>query len=119
MQSTLSSTSFIGTRRLYNNILKAVTTQIVPPQMFRINDDAHRRKARLLTNNYLEPIQALGYLNDYYVVCDLTNNTPETLNERKFILSIYLQATPDTEFYVVNAVYVGNSVEIQEIINGQ
>lgn len=119
MQSTLSSTSFIGTRRLYNNILKAVTTQIVPPQMFRINDDAHRRKARLLTTNYLEPIAGLGYLNDYYVVCDLTNNTPETLNERKFILSIYLQATPDTEFYVVNAVYVGNNVQIQEIINGQ
>lgn len=119
LQASLSSTSFVGTRRLYNNIIKAITTQVLPPQQFRINDATHRNKARILTNNYLEPIQTLGYLNDFYVVCDETNNTGTTMNERKFILDVYLQPTPDAEFLVLNLVYVGQTTQIQELINGQ
>ena len=119
MQAALSSTSFVGTRRLYNNIIKAGITQILPPQQFRIIDDAHMRKARLLFNNYLEPIQSLGYLNDFYVVCDDTNNTGITKNERRFVVDVYLQATPDAEFISFNLSYVGSNVTITELINGQ
>jgi phage tail sheath protein FI len=119
MQAALSSTSFIGTRRLYNNIIKAIITQVLPLQQFKINDTAHQNKAKLLCNNYLEPIQSLGYLNDFYVVCDDTNNTPITLNEHKFIMTTYLQATPDSEFIELNAVFVGNNVTISQLINGQ
>jgi len=119
LQASQSSTSFVGTRRLYNYIINGITTQILRKQEFKINDVPHRNTARILVEDFLNPIAARGYLNDYYVVCDLNNNTPQSLNARQFVIDVYLQANPDSEFIVANLIFVGNNVQISTIVQGQ
>jgi hypothetical protein len=118
LQVTNSSLSFVGTRRMYNYIINIILTQILKQQEFRMNDAAHRDKARSLTDNVLLPIKNAGYLNDYYVVCDTTNNTTTTMDQRQFILTVYLQPTPDSEFTILNMVYLGQSVDISLLVSG-
>lgn len=97
LQVDLSDTSFVGTRRLYNKIIKTVIQQVLRRQEFKNNDEAHRLRAKSLTENLLTPILGLQLLREAVVVCDTSNNTDLILDQRKFILDIYVKVTPNSQ----------------------
>ena len=113
---TNSDTSYIGTRRLYNRIIDTVKTQVLRQQVFKLNNDTNQRLAYTLTNDFMRPILAGGYLEQYTVVCDDTNNTSLVKNQRKFILSIYLTATPNSQEVILQFVRLASGQVIADFL---
>lgn len=107
--SSMTDTSYIGTRRLYNYIAKNVIEQVMKLQDFKLNDSIHRLKARIMINDFLSPIKAASWIRDYAVVCDETNNTDIILQQRKFVVTIYIQVTPNSQRTVLQLVRVGQT----------
>jgi len=97
LKVSLSDTSYIHTRRLYNLIIDNVRRQILCKQVFKLNDDIHRFLVKVQTEEILNPILAQNLLEKAPVVCDLTNNTDRVREQRKFILDIYVTATPNSQ----------------------
>jgi len=98
LKISLSDTSYVGTRRLYNLIIEKIIKNILRRQEFKNNDDFHRLKARSMADDYMRPIASRQFLRDYYVQCDTNNNDDTVLEQRKFILDVYVKVTPNSQF---------------------
>ncbi len=94
---TLSHDSFIGTSRLFNFIMKNIVDQVLTFQITKLNDGIHRRLAVQKAKLILDPIKAAGFLDDYVIVCDESNNdsTARTLRQFKFALAVW--PTPNSQ----------------------
>jgi len=113
--TSMTDTSYIGTRRLYNHITKNVIEQVMKLQDFKLNDAPHRLKAKIMINDFIAPIKAAGWIRDYAVVCDETNNTNTVLQQRKFIVTIYIQVTPNSQRTTLQLVRVGQTQVISSL----
>lgn len=118
MQTTNSDTSFVGTRRLYNFMIDTIMKQILKKQEFKINDAAHRLKAQTLTTTFIEPIFNGGWIRDFLVVCDESNNDSPVLDAREFVLDVYVKITPTSEFTLLNLIRVSQSQILANLIQG-
>jgi len=116
LQVSLSDTSYVGTRRLYNLIIKNVTRQVLKKQEFKNNDTYHRFKAKSMVDDFLVPILGGEYLREAYVKCDEENNGDEVLEQRKFILDIYVKATTNSQFVVLRLTKVSQTMVLAEMI---
>jgi len=116
LQRSLSDTSFVGTRRLYKLIQKNIIRQILRRQEFKNNDAYHRYKAKAMAEDMLSPIVALQLLREVAVVCDETNNDNIALEQRKFILSIYVKVTPNSQFVILNFTRLSQTQTIAEFL---
>jgi phage tail sheath protein FI len=118
LQTTNNDSSFVGTRRLYNYIDDVVQRQVLKLQEFRVNDSNHRLKARTLCNSFLEPIQADGWIREFVVVCDSSNNSDDVLDRREFIIDIYIKVMPNSQFTLMNLRRVSQSTVITSLLTG-
>jgi len=116
--TSLSDYSYIPHSRQADYCISNVISQVLVYQNVKLNDIAHRRKVASKTSAIINPLLAPPntLLNDAAVICDLTNNTPTTLSQRKFILSVYVQFTPFSEYIVFNFVNVGQTTTVSEAI---
>jgi hypothetical protein len=97
MQISLSDTSYIHTRRLYNYILDNVESQVLFKQVFKLNDPLHQLQVKTNCEAIVNPLVDQGLLNYASVVCDSTNNTAAEKNQRNFRVDIYVQAATSSE----------------------
>lgn len=104
LQVSLSDTSFIHTRRIYNFILDNVVNQVLRQQVFKFNDDLHQIQVKTKTEAIVDPLVAQNLLVQATVVCDNTNNTNAVKNQRKFVVDIYVIAQPDSEEVILTLV---------------
>lgn len=102
MQTTLSDTSYIGTRRLYNLLLETISKQVLRRQVFKNNDTFHRLKAFNVVDTLLTPVRAGEFLFDYRIQCDLDNNDAPVRNQRQFVLDVYVQAQTNSQEVLLN-----------------
>ena len=116
LQVTNSDTSFIGTRRVYKYILEVVSKQILRKQEFKINDPLHRLMAKVQTDEFIQPIASDGWIREFRVVCDQSNNNDTVLNNREFILDLYIKITPNSQWIKLRLTRVGQSVNIEDLI---
>ncbi len=96
-QVTLSDTSYVGTRRVYKYIMKNIAEQVLRLQEFKNNDIPHRRTAKVKTEAILRPVRREGGISDFRVVCDASNNTADVLNQRQFLLDVYVIAMANSQ----------------------
>ena len=61
-------------------------------------------KAKTLSDEIIQPIEDGQYINDFRVICDETNNTDSVRNSRRFVLTVLIQATPNSQFVTLNFV---------------
>lgn len=117
LQVTNSDTSFVGTRRLYNYIIDNVQKQVLKKQEFKLNDPQHRLLATLLTNEFLNPIVSNSYLREAVVVCNESNNTDIILNQRKFVLDIYVKVTPNSQVNLLRLTRLSQTQTIAQFVS--
>jgi len=117
LQVTNSDTSFIGTRRLYNYMIDNIIKQVLKKQEFKLNDPQHRLLATLLTNEFISPIVNNGYLREAVVVCNESNNTNEILNQRKFVLDIYVKVTPNSQVNLLRLTRLSQTQTIAQFVS--
>lgn len=97
MQVSLSDTSFIGTRRVYKYLIKNIQEQVLRLQEFKNNDASHRLSARVKAEAIINPVVRDNGIYDAKVVCDTSNNTADVLNQREFILDVYVIAQANSQ----------------------
>lgn len=112
-----TDTSFIHTRRLYNYLMDKIEKEVLKQQIFKLNDEFHRLRASLLTNDIVNPVLNDGLLNDVYVQCDEGNNGKDVLNRREFVLDVFVMATTSSEFVTLKVTRLAQGQVISQLIN--
>ncbi len=115
LQVTKSDTSFVGTRRLYKYMLDVISKQILRKQEFKINDPLHRLMAKVQTESFVSPIKADGWIRDFKIVCDESNNNDDVLNNRQFILDFYVKITPNSQWIILRLTRLAQNINIEDI----
>lgn len=118
LQVSMSDTSYIGTKRLYKYIIKNIVLQILRKQEFKINDPDHRMKAKLMADDFMSPIYAAQYLREYHVICDESNNNDVMLEQRKFIIDIYVKVAPNSQFTLLKLTRMSQGMTLADILPG-
>jgi len=101
LQTQNTSLTRVNVRRLLIN-LKNFISKISNNFIFEQNTPALREQFLSLVNPYLSIVQQQEGLNNFQVIMDDSNNTPETINNNQLIGQIYLQPTKTVEFIVLD-----------------
>lgn len=115
-QSTiLSDYSYTIHSDLADFIIKNVEEQILPQQIGKPNDELHRTNVRAKAELIMESVDQ--YLEEYDVKCDLGNNTDDIRAQRKFVLTIGVIFTPNSQ--KIDFIFVNSRVgtDITQVIN--
>jgi len=117
-QVSLSDTSYIGHRRMYNYILQKIINDVLKKQVFKNNDVLHRTRAKAMIDDFIRStVYAVGAIREWQTVCDTTNNTDAILNQRKFIVDLYVKVTPNSQTVHLKLTRVGQGQVIADLIN--
>jgi hypothetical protein len=116
-QSTLSDYAYIGQSSLADWIVELIETQVLPLQLGKTIDDFHMGQVKGKCESVLNSVS--NWLEDFYVLCDRTNNTADTLQQQKFILTCAVKFTPYSNTIEFNFVATPQGVTVEEYIKKQ
>jgi hypothetical protein len=118
-QVSLSDTSFVGHRRMYNYVLEKIINQVLRKQVFKNNDVIHRTRAKAQIDDFIRSTAfAAGAIREWETVCDTTNNTDAILNQRKFIVDLYVKVTPNSQTVHLKLTRLGQGQVIADLVSG-
>jgi len=116
-QVSLSDVSYVGARRMYNYVLESVINGVLKKQVFKNNDIPHRAKAKAMIDDFIQStVYAVGAIREWLTVCDETNNTDAVMDQRKFIVDLYIKVTPTSEQVHLKLTRVGQNTVISELV---
>ena len=78
--------SYIGQSSLTDTILELIVKNVLPPRIGKLIDDTTYSAVRSECNTILRTYSQ--WLEDYYVLCDDTNNTDETKNAQRLQVAV-------------------------------
>lgn len=110
-----SSFDRINVRRLFIVLSKTIS-RAADSFLFEFNDEFTRSQFKNLVEPYLRDVQGRRGIEDFRVVCDETNNTPQVIDSNRFVGDIYIRAPKSTNFIQLNFVSVGRNVSFNEIV---
>ena len=105
----------INVRRLLIVMQKAISTA-AKFQLFELNDEITRTVFVNSVEPYLRDILSRRGLNAFKVVCDETNNTPEVIDNNRFVGDIYVQPARSINYIDLNFIITRTGVDFAEII---
>jgi len=114
LQSKPSAFDRINVRRLFNVLEKSVSTA-AKFQLFEFNDEFTRAQFKNLVEPFLRNVKGRRGLEDFLVVCDLTNNTSQVINSNQFVADIYIKPARSINFITLNFIATRSGVEFTEI----
>jgi len=104
----------INVRRLFIVVKKAVKSYS-QGLLFELNDAFTRSQFTNAVNQYLSNVQARRGLEEFKVIADTSNNTPQVLNNKQFVGDILIRPLNSINFIRLNFVAVRAGVEFSEI----
>lgn len=105
----------INVRRLFIALRKSIS-RMSKYFLFEFNDPITQAQFRNIVNPYLRDIQGRRGVQEFYVQCDSTNNTPERVDRNEFHASIYIKPTRVAEFIYLDFVALRSGVEFAEVV---
>jgi len=105
----------INVRRLFIVLEKAISTA-AKFTLFEFNDAFTRSQFVNLVDPFLRDVQARRGIQDFRVVCDETNNTPDVIDRNEFVGDIFIKPNRAINFIQLNFVAVRSGVEFSEIV---
>jgi hypothetical protein len=105
----------INVRRLFITVEKAIS-QSARFSLFEFNDEFTRSQFKNLVVPYLRDVQARRGIQDFLVVCDATNNTPERIDRNEFWGDIYIKPNRSINFIQLNFVAVRTGVQFSTVV---
>ena len=82
--------------------------------IFEQNDDTTRNSFVSMVTPLLDGIKANRGIEDYRVICDTSNNTPQVIANNEFVATIMLKPLYSAEFVYLSFVSVGATVSFEE-----
>jgi hypothetical protein len=107
----------INVRRLFILLEKSVAN-MAKGFLFEFNDAFTRSRFSASVESFMRDIQGRGGVQDFAVVCDDSNNTPEVVDRNEFRGDIYVKPSRSINFIQLQFVAVRSGVEFSEIIGG-
>ena len=105
----------INVRRLFIVLEKSIA-RAARSSLFEFNDEFTRAAFINIVEPYLRDVKGRRGVYDYRVICDTTNNTPEVIDQNKFVGDIYIKPARSINFIQLNFVAVRTGVAFEEII---
>ena len=113
-QQKKSALDRINVRRLLLYIENSVEPSLVP-FLFEGNTAKTRLRAFSIVDNFMNGVLAGGGVTKYEVVCDDTNNTPQSIDNNEMNLDIYVQPTKTIEYIRMNVIVTRTGVSFSEV----
>ena len=104
----------INVRRLFIALEKAIATA-AQYQLFEFNDAFTRAQFRSMVEPFLRDVQGRRGITDFRVVCDETNNDPNTIDQNRFVASIFIKANRSINHIELSFVAVRTGISFDEI----
>jgi len=92
-----SSFDRINVRGLFNTIERAMS-RAARSSLFEFNDPFTRNAILAMFNPYLSTVKAGRGIDDFLVICDTTNNTPDIISRNELVVDIYIRPAYAAEF---------------------
>lgn len=108
----LSVYSSIGQSSLADTLIELIENNVLPSIIGKLIDETSFSVVRSGCNSILNAYSQ--YLEDWYVLCDSSNNTAETRNQQKLILSVGVVFKGYAEKIVFNFVSYVNGTNVEE-----
>ena len=105
----------INVRRLFIVLEKSIA-RAARSSMFEFNDQFTRAQFINLVEPFLRDVQGRRGITDFRVVCDGTNNTPNTIDSNQFVGDIYIKPARSVNFIQLNFVAVRTGVSFEEVV---
>jgi len=105
----------INVRRLFILLEKAIANA-AKFQLFEFNDEFTRSQFVSMVEPFLRDIQGRGGIQDFAVVCDASNNTPQVVDSNQFRGDIFVKPSRSINFIQLNFVAVRSGVEFSEVV---
>ena len=104
----------INVRRLFILLEKAIANA-ARFQLFEFNDEFTRSQFVSMVEPFLRDIQGRGGIQDFAVVCDASNNTPQVVDSNSFRGDIFVKPSRSINFIQLNFVAVRSGVSFSEV----
>lgn len=114
LQSMASALSNVNVRRLLNFIEKSISIAALY-SVFEPNDKILWDRLREMVERFLKPIRAGRGLYSFTVVCDESNNVPETIAAGDTILDVYLDPVIPAKRIYLNAIVTKTGANFREL----
>jgi phage tail sheath protein FI len=114
LQNRPSAFDRINVRRLFIVLEKAISTAS-KFLLFEFNDAFTRAQFVQLVSPYLRDVVGRRGIQDFRVVCDDSNNTPQVIDSNGFVGDIYIKPNRSINFIQLNFVATPTGVSFSEV----
>lgn len=104
----------INVRRLFITIEQALE-RAAQAQLFELNDELTRANFRNIVEPFLRDIEAKRGLYGFLVICDITNNTPDVIDNNEFRADIFLKPAKSINYVTLTFVATRTGVSFEEV----
>lgn len=111
-----SSFDRVNVRGLFNYLERSLS-KMAKYQVMELNDAFTRNSIVSMIKPFLSTVKSGRGVQDFLVVCDETNNTPQVIAQNQLIVDIYIKPTYVAEFILLRFTNAGTK-NFSEIISG-
>ena len=115
LQAQPSAFDRINVRRLFI-VLEKTIREAAKYSLFEFNDAFTQAQFVALVTPFLRDVQGRRGIQDFKVVCDSTNNTPNVVNSNQFVGDIYIKPARSINFIQLNFVAVRTGVDFTTVV---
>ncbi len=105
----------INVRRLFLTLEQQIEAA-ARAQLFEFNDIITRSNFVNIVDPYLRDVQSKRGINDYVLVCDESNNTPDVIDANQFRADIFVQPARSINFIGLTFVATRTGISFSEVI---
>ena len=106
MLDKASSFDRVNVRSLFCKIERALA-RMSKYQVMEFNDTFTRNRIIAIMKPYLATVQAGRGIQDFMIICDTTNNTPDVISRNQLVVDIYIKPTFVAEMLHLNFINCG------------
>tara|TARA_B100000073_G_scaffold245099_1_gene205608 strand:+ start:1338 stop:3539 length:2202 start_codon:yes stop_codon:yes gene_type:complete len=105
----------INVRRLFLTVEQALESA-ANDQLFELNDDETRANFINIVEPYLRDVQSQRGIEEFVIICDSTNNTPEVIDNNEFRADIFIKPTRSINYVTLTFVATRTGVSFDEVV---
>ena len=105
----------INVRRLFITIEQAIENA-AKSVLFELNDSGTRSNFINIVEPFLRDVQAKRGIQDFLVICDETNNTPDVIDRNEFLADIFVKPARSINFIGLTFVATRTGVSFSEVV---
>jgi len=105
----------INVRRLFLVVERSISLA-ARNVMFEFNDEFTRAEFVNIIEPFLREIKGRRGITEFYVQCDVTNNTPAVVDRNELIATVFIKPARSINFITLNFVAVRTGVDFEEVV---